>query len=88
MMTEQKIERDEKYWNRFNELMDIRAERKLTGEETREYDNYLSVAWQLDRREAERCRPYVDKLMARHNEFLFSLDELTKMVENAAGDKK
>ena len=88
MMTQQKIEHDEKYWNRWHELIDIRAERELTEGETGEYNTYLAVARQLDGRETERCSLYLNALIVRHNEFLFSLDRLTERIENSAGEQR
>lgn len=71
-------------WDRWHELLDIRAQRALTTSEEQEYEEYARIAAQLDAEEGRAADAALDNLVKEHERVLDSIRRLTAAVRAAA----
>lgn len=71
-------------WDRWHELLDIRAERTLTTSEEQEYEEYARIAAQLDAEEGRAADAALDNLVKEHERVIASIRRLTAAVRAAA----
>lgn len=70
-------------WNRWQELLDIIAERSLTTDEQLEYDAFIPTVQQGDDEELMHSRIAMNALNERHNRVLESIQKLTDALARA-----
>jgi len=67
-------------WDRWHDLLDIRAERALTTSEEQEYQEYARLAAQLDAEEGRAADAALDKLVKEHERVLDSIRRLKERL--------
>lgn len=70
-------------WDRWHELLELRAQRQLTLHEKAEYDQLAGIVAGLDAEEEAIAAPAVERLAGQHERVLASIDRLTEAVEAA-----
>jgi len=71
-------------WDRWHELLDIRAQRPLTTSEEKEYQEYARIAARLDAEAGRTADAALDNLVEEHERVLDSIRRLTAAVRAAA----
>lgn len=71
-------------WDRWHDLLDIRAQRALTTSEEQEYEEYARIAAQLDAEEGRAADAALDNLVKEHERVIASIRRLTAAVRAAA----
>ena len=67
-------------WDRWHELLDIKAERALTTSEEQEYQEYARIAAQLDAEEGRAADTALDNLVKEHERVLDSIRRLKERL--------
>lgn len=75
---------DEPDWDRWHDLLDIRARRGLTPDEEAEYQKFLVVVDGLDAEEAVIAEAYLAGCVEKHMRIIASIERLTEAVKKAA----
>ncbi len=71
-------------WDRWHELIDLRAERPLSPTEVMEYLEFAEIAKRLDAEESKVVDAAMDKLVKKHERVIPSIRRATEAVEAAA----
>lgn len=71
-------------WDRWHDLLDIKAKRQLTNSEEREYQVFTEIVARLDAEEEEAADAALDHLASEHERVLDSIRRLTAAVRAAA----
>ncbi len=67
-------------WDRWHDLLDIRARRALTTSEQREYQEYARIAQQLDAEEGQAADAAFDDLIKKHERVIASIRRATEAI--------
>lgn len=66
-------------WRRWHELLNIRKNGDFSKEERREYQRYEKIVERRDSQETRRCRPYLKRLLKKHQE---EIDNTERFVDD------
>jgi len=70
-------------WERWHDLLDIRAQRPLTTPEGMEYERFRAIAAQLDAEQGKAAGVGLDKLCKGHMRVIDSIKRTTAAIERA-----
>lgn len=74
-------------WDRWHELLDIRAQRALTTSEEYEYEEYARIVAQLDAEEGGAASAALDNLVKEHERVIDSIRRVTASATRGGGDQ-